>query len=71
MIICDVFVMIKHMYCGGSITIMWSLNVFIRDFALPCRRVTNQSSQLKTVKPVNSLKVFQLSSDVNCHPGPD
>jgi len=27
------------MYCDGSITIMWSRNVFINDFTLPCRRV--------------------------------
>jgi len=27
------------MYCDGSITIMWSLNVFINDFPLPCRQV--------------------------------
>jgi len=26
-------------YCDGSITIMWSLNVFINDIPLPCRRV--------------------------------
>jgi len=26
------------MYCDGSITIMWSLNVFIIDFLLPCRQ---------------------------------
>jgi len=30
------------MYCNGSITIMWSLNIFINDFPLPCRRVKIQ-----------------------------
>jgi len=33
------------MYCDGSITVMWSLNVFINDFPLPCRRVKNQYFQ--------------------------
>jgi len=27
------------MYCDGSITIMWSLNISINYFTLPCRRV--------------------------------
>jgi len=48
------------MYCDGSITIMWSLNAFINDFSQVC--------QVNRVRPVHSLKVFQLSSDVNCHP---
>jgi len=51
-----------HMYCDGSITIMWSLNIFINDFPLICRQVKNQSFQ----DIIRS--VFQLSSDVNCHP---
>jgi len=33
------------MYCDGSITILWSLNVFINDFPLPCRQVKNMSFQ--------------------------
>jgi len=33
------------MYCDGSITIMWSLNVFISDFPLPYRQVKNQPFQ--------------------------
>jgi len=36
--------MIKHVhvvYCDGPITIMRSLNVFINDLTLPCRRVKN------------------------------
>jgi len=33
------------MYSDGSITIMWSLNVFINDFPLPCWRVKNQYFQ--------------------------
>jgi len=33
------------MYSDGSITIMWSLNVFIDDFPLPCLRVKNQYFQ--------------------------
>jgi len=33
------------MYSDGSITIMWSLNVFINDFPLRCWRVKNQYFQ--------------------------
>jgi len=33
------------MYCDASITIMWSLNVSINDFPLPCRRVKNRYFQ--------------------------
>jgi len=39
------------MYCGGSITIMWSLNVFINEFLLPCRQVKNQSFQDIKLRP--------------------
>jgi len=46
------------MYCDGSITIMWSLNVFINDFPLPCRRVKNQSFQDVRLRPaVHKLSV--------------
>jgi len=41
MFICD------DVYCGGSITIMWSLNVFINDFYLRCRASKNKSWILK------------------------
>jgi len=53
------------MYCDGSITIMCSLNVFIIDFALPCLRV-KKFCQVFRVRPAHSLKVLQLSLDVNC-----
>jgi len=48
--------------------IMSSLNVFNNDFYLPCRRV-----KISLVKTLDSdllfiSSVFQLSSDVNCHP---
>jgi len=33
------------MYYDGSITIMWSLNLFINGVHLPCRRVKHQSCQ--------------------------
>jgi len=33
--------MTDEMYCDGSITVMWALNVFIDDFPLPCLRVKN------------------------------
>jgi len=47
---------------------MWSLNVFIYDFTLPCRQVkTNSFVQVIRIRPVHSLKVFQHSLDVNCH----
>jgi len=46
------------MYCDGSITIMWSLNVFIYDFPLPCRQVKNQSFQDIRLRPaVHKLSV--------------
>jgi len=41
----------------GSITIMWSLNVFINDFALPCWRVKKkQFCQVIRVRPAHNLK---------------
>jgi len=39
------------MNCDGSITILWSLNVFINGFPLPCRRVKNQSCQDIKLRP--------------------
>jgi len=62
MFICD------DVYCGSSITIMWTLNVFINDFYLPCQGV-----KISLVKTLNSdllfiSSVFELSSDVNCYP---
>jgi len=50
------------MYCGGSTTIMWSINVFTKDFTLPCRRKKKKFCQVIRVQPVglHSLKVFQL-----------
>jgi len=53
------------MYCDGSITIiMWSLNVFINDFPLPCRRA--KISLVMILDPNLPLisSVFQRSSDV-------
>jgi len=51
--------------CDGSIAIIWSLEGFI---PLPCWRVKNLFCQVIRILPVHSLKVFQLSSDVNCNP---
>jgi len=52
------------MYCGssigGSITVMWNPNHFINDFTLPYLRVKTFLSS------THSLKVLQLSPDVNC-----
>jgi len=46
------------MYCGGSITIMWSLNILINGFPLPCRRVKKQSCQDIRLRPaVHKLSV--------------
>jgi len=58
------------MHYDDSTTIMWSVNVLIKDFTLPCRRIKIQFRQVIEVRPagLHSLKVFQLSSDVNCHP---
>jgi len=54
------------MYFNGftSITIMWSLNVFTNDFTLPCLRL-KKFFQVIRVRPAHSLKVLQLSPDVN------
>ena len=58
------------LYCDGSITIMWSFDNFLNDFYLPCRRI--KISLVKTLDPdlLFISSVFQLSSDVNCHPIP-
>jgi len=46
------------MYCDGSITIMWGLNVFINDFPLPCQQVKNHSFQDNRPRPaVHKLSV--------------
>jgi len=46
------------MYCDGSITIMWSLNVFIIGFPLPWWRVKNQFCQdIKRRPAVHKLSV--------------
>jgi len=42
------------------------LTGFINDLPLPCRRVKKQFQVIR-VRPVHSLKVFQLSPAVNCH----
>jgi len=54
------------MHCNGStsITIMWNLNVFINDSTLCCLRV-KKFCQVIRVLPAHSLKVLQLSHDVN------
>jgi len=52
------------MYCDGSFTNMWSFNVFIYDFRLPSPRV-KKFCQVIRVRPAHSLKVLQLSPDVN------
>jgi len=36
--ILDIYLLRLSMHCAGSITIMWSVNVFINDFTLTCRR---------------------------------
>jgi len=59
------------MYCDGSITIMWSLNVFIVfiiDFPLPCRQYKIYIFKILDSDMLFLSSVFQLSSDVNCHP---
>jgi len=46
------------MYCDGSITIMWSLNVFTNDIPLPCRQVKNLYFQDIRLRPaVHKLNV--------------
>jgi len=36
--ILDIYLLRLSMRCADSITIMWSVNVFINDFTLTCRR---------------------------------
>jgi len=50
------------MYCDSSTTIMWSLNVFINGFPLPCLQVKNQSFQDIRLRPtVHKLSVSTFS----------
>jgi len=35
--ILGIYLLRLSMHCAGSITIMWSVNVFINDFTLTCR----------------------------------
>jgi len=51
------------MYFDGSITIMWSLNIFINDFPLPCRRVKISLFKILDSDLLFISSVFQLSSD--------
>jgi len=37
-LILDIYLLRLSMHCAGSITIMWSVNVFINDFTLSFRR---------------------------------
>jgi len=50
------------------ITIMLSVTVVINDFILTVRREKKSMGQAITIQPLHSLKVLQLSSNVNCHP---
>jgi len=46
------------MNCDGSITVLWSLNVFINGFPSPCRRLKNQTCQdIKLQHAVHKLSV--------------
>jgi len=46
---------------------MLSVTVVINDFILTFRR-QKSLGQVIAIQPVRSLKVLQLSSNVNCHP---
>jgi len=52
------------MYCDGSITIMWSLNIFINDFPLPCQQVKNQSFQ--DIRPRTAVHNLSVSTFIWC-----
>ena len=61
----------SNLHCDGLITIIiTSANVFINDLTLTCPREKKQfgPSNLITIRPVHSLKVLQLSPDVDYHP---
>jgi len=53
--ILDIYFLRLSMHCAGSITIMRSVNVFINDFTLICRR-KKQSCQVIIACPVHSLE---------------
>ena len=65
-IILDINLGWLNICCACSFTILWSINVFINDFT-PCLRV-KKFCQIIRVRVAHSLKISQLSSDVNCHP---
>jgi len=44
--ILDIYLLRLSMHCAGSITIMCSVNLFINDFRLTCRRKNNQFCQV-------------------------
>jgi len=62
--------MAKLVRCDGSITNMWSHNVFINDFTYLAGEYNNSFFKYGPNRSptVHTLKVFRLSSDVNCHP---
>jgi len=43
-------------------------NSFINDLPLPCRRIKKSFGQVIRMQPVDSLKMFQQTSDDNCYP---
>jgi len=53
--ILDIYFLRLSMHCAGSITIMRSVNIFINDFTLICRR-KKQSCQVIIACPVHSLE---------------
>ena len=62
--------MCDGMYCDGSITIMWSLNVFINDSPYFAGEYKINLFKILDSDLLFISSVFQLSSDVNCHPIP-
>ena len=60
--------------CDGLFTIIWNLSIFINDFKYLTERKEKQFCQVglvrSVVRSVHSLKVLQLSSEVNCYPTP-
>jgi len=51
------------MYCESSITIVWSLHIFINDSPLPFRRVKDQSCQdIRLRAAIHKLSISTFNS---------
>jgi len=56
-----IYLLRLSLHCDCLITIMWSVNAFINDFTLTCRRKKNSLGQVIAIRPVHSLKSVTTS----------